>query len=116
MPVVESVCIGVEEQLKLDWRGYDLNLIDEFFLEKWLPRVSVHLKSLSVSQHWLHKGLRSYVLPLLSAYCTLLLIDGSSFSSVFGRRLWKMSRKLRESVRRMHGFIVKLKALGSYEG
>nr|GEW87192.1 hypothetical protein [Tanacetum cinerariifolium] len=65
--------VGVDEQLRLDRRGYDLNLIDEFFLEKWLPRVSVHLKSLSDSHHRLHKGRRSYVLPLLSAYCTYVL-------------------------------------------
>ncbi|PWA34154.1 hypothetical protein CTI12_AA621930 [Artemisia annua] len=76
MPVVESVCIGAEKELKLalqDVHDHDLYLFDEFFLEKWLPRVSVHLKSLSVSNHPYQRNWVSHVLPLLSAYCKFII-------------------------------------------
>ncbi|PWA55854.1 hypothetical protein CTI12_AA423350 [Artemisia annua] len=76
MPVVESVCIGVGEDLKLALVDIvnDLYLIDEAFVRKWLPRVSVHLKSLSVSNFSYLRSSHSNVLKLISDYCHNLAV------------------------------------------
>ncbi|CAI9293234.1 unnamed protein product [Lactuca saligna] len=77
---LESVHIGAEN-LPLDVShadvedyGDDMYLTDGAFVKEWLPRVSGTLKSLSISDFWVHSGWRrSEVLPLVSACCHNLL-------------------------------------------
>ncbi|PWA66825.1 hypothetical protein CTI12_AA321700 [Artemisia annua] len=76
MEVVESVCISLENETKDMWYNYfvagsmdadDLHFTDDTFVIKWLPRVSKHLKSLSLSSFSTHEF--SNVLRLVSLYC-----------------------------------------------
>ncbi|GKB48919.1 hypothetical protein Tco_0899672 [Tanacetum coccineum] len=76
MEVVESVCISLEGETKDMWEeNYlvagrtddNLHFTDDAFVMKWLPRVSKHLKSLSLSSFFALE--HSNVLRLVSHYC-----------------------------------------------
>lgn len=77
---LESVHIGAEN-LPLDVShadvedyGDDMYLTDGAFVKEWLPRVSGTLKSLSISDFWVHSGWRrSEVLPLVSTCCKFII-------------------------------------------
>lgn len=73
---IESVCIGVDNELrKLDYDDVeddsdDLFLTESWFVEDWIRRIGEGLKVISVSDFWVQScWRRSFFLAIVSSYC-----------------------------------------------
>lgn len=77
---IESVCIGVDNELRglvyddVEDDSDDLFLTESGFVEDWVRRIGEGLRVLSVSDFWVQScWRRSFVLAIVSSYCHSLL-------------------------------------------